>query len=148
MATTSAAHSPMETEAHAEHEEPNYIAVFIYLTVLTGIELLVYSLALPKPVLVGMLVALALAKAVLVAMYFMHLAVERKGLWIIAGVPLVILLWGYLMIRPDPSARSWAHTPENQAVGHHEGAEGAAPAASEAQPASPGDTSQSAPAQP
>lgn len=151
MATTSAAHAPMGTEAHAEpHEEPNYIAVFIYLTVLTGAELLVYSLALPKPVLVGILVAMALAKAVLVAMYFMHLSFERKGLWIIAATPMVILLWGYLMIRPDPSARSWAHTPENQVVGHHEGAEGsegAAPAASEA-PASSGDTSQAAPSQP
>ncbi len=149
MATTSAAHAPVGPEVQVEHEEPNYIAVFIYLTVLTGAELGVYALGLPHPVMVGALVALALAKAVLVAMYFMHLAIERKGLWVIAGVPLVILLWGYLMIRPDPSARSWAHTPENQVVGHHEGeaAEGA-PAAAEAQPASSSDASQPAPSQP
>lgn len=157
MATTTAAHAPAGTEVAAEHEEPNYIAVFIYLTILTGVELLVYSLALPKPVIVGMLVALALAKAVLVAMYFMHLAIERKGLWIVAGVPLVILLWGYLMIRVDPGARSWAHNPENQVVGHHEGAPDAGGLQSpslregesaEAPPPSGGDASQSAPAQP
>ncbi len=157
MATTSAAHAPAGAELHGEHEEPNYIAVFIYLTVLTGLELLVYSMGLPKPVMVGMLVALALAKAVLVAMYFMHLAIERKGLWVIAATPLVILLWGYLMIRPDPGARSWAHTEENQVVGHHEGAPDAGGLQSpslrqgesaEAPPASGGDASQSAPAQP
>ena len=119
-----------------EHEEPNYIAVFIYLAVLTAAELGVYSAGFPKPVMIGLLVALALAKAVLVAMYFMHLAMERKGLWIIAATPLVIVAFCYFMLRPDLSARSWAHTPESQVVGHHEGAaEGAAPQA-EAAPAS------------
>ncbi len=81
-----------------------------------------------------MLVALALAKAVLVAMYFMHLAMERKGLWIIAAIPLVIVSFCYLMVRPDLSARSWAHDKEDLVIGHHEGAEAAAPA--QAAPAS------------
>jgi hypothetical protein len=81
-------------------------------------------------------------------MYFMHLAIERKGLWIIAGIPLLIVAFGYLMIRPDLSARNWAHTEANQAVGHHEGeqAAAAAPSAPEGQPAS--GEAQSAPAQP
>ena len=60
------------------------LAVFIYLTLLTAAELGVYGLGLPKTVMVGALVALALAKAALVAMFFMHLAMERKGLWIVA----------------------------------------------------------------
>ena len=63
----------------AEHSGPNYIAVFIYLSVLTAIELGVYAMGLPQVAKVGLLVALAWAKAVLVAMYFMHLAMERKG---------------------------------------------------------------------
>ena len=123
MAETATAHAPGAVE---HHEGPNYIAVFIYLTVLTAAELGVYAMSLPKPVMIGSLVALALAKATLVAMYFMHLAVERKGLWIVAGTPLVIIAFCYFMLRPDLSRRSYASHPENVVIGHTEGAEGAA----------------------
>jgi cytochrome c oxidase subunit 4 len=119
MAETAAAHAP----GAVEHEGPSYIAVFIYLTILTAAELGVYAMGLPKTVMVGALVALALAKATLVAMYFMHLAIERKGLWIVAATPLVIIAFCYLMLRPDLSRRSWASHQENVVVGHHEGAE-------------------------
>ncbi|HUO04112.1 MAG TPA: cytochrome C oxidase subunit IV family protein [Candidatus Binataceae bacterium] len=104
-------------DAGAAHEEPNYIAVFIYLAILTGAELGVYALGFPTPIKIGLLVALAMAKAVLVALYFMHLAVENKTLWVIAGTPLVIVTFAYFMLCPDLSHRAWAHTPENQTVG-------------------------------
>jgi cytochrome c oxidase subunit 4 len=125
MATEAAAH-----EAHEVHAEPNYIAIFIYLAVLTGVELLVYAMGFTMVLKVGLLVALALAKAVLVAMYFMHLSFERRALWIIAGIPMVLVAFCYMMLRPDLSARAWtrSHHPEEQ-IGVHEGAEGAAPAA-------------------
>ena len=135
MATEAAAH-----EAHEVHAEPNYIAIFIYLAVLTGVELLVYAMGFSTVIKVGLLVALALAKAVLVAMYFMHLSFERRGLWIIAGIPMVLVFFCYMMLRPDLSARAWtrSHHAEEQ-VGVHEGAEGAAPAAPapDAAPAQP-----------
>jgi cytochrome c oxidase subunit IV len=119
-----------EAAAHEAHAEPNYIAIFIYLAVLTGVELLVYAMGFTTVLKIGLLVALALAKAVLVAMYFMHLSFERRGLWIIAGIPMVLVAFCYLMLRPDLSARAWtrSHHPEEQ-IGVHEGAEGAAPAA-------------------
>ncbi len=75
-----------------------------------------YGLGLPKTILVGSLVALALAKATLVAMFFMHLAMERKGLWIIAVIPLIIIGFCYLMLRPDLSRRTWAHTDETSSL--------------------------------
>ncbi|HXN87275.1 MAG TPA: cytochrome C oxidase subunit IV family protein [Candidatus Binataceae bacterium] len=103
-----------------EHHPTNYIAVFIYLTLLTAAELGVYGLGLPRTIMIGSLVALALAKATLVAMYFMHLAMERKGLWIVAVTPLVIIAFCYFMLRPDLSARSWAAHDENVAIGHRE----------------------------
>jgi cytochrome c oxidase subunit 4 len=111
-----------EVAAHAshgavEHEGPSYVAVFVYLTLLTAAELGVYGLGLPKPITVGALVALALAKAALVAMFFMHLAIERKGLWIVAATPLVIVGFCYFMLRPDLSRRTWAHTQEDVVVG-------------------------------
>lgn len=72
-----------------DHTEPNYIAIFIYLAILTGVELAVYAIGLPQVAKVGLLIALAFAKAVLVAMYFMHLAMERRALAIIAIAPIL-----------------------------------------------------------
>jgi cytochrome c oxidase subunit IV len=93
---------------HAEvHEEPNYIAVFIYLAVLTGVELLVYAMGLPQVAKVGLLVALAFAKAVLVAMYFMHLAIERRVLAIIAITPIILVTFLCFMLLPDLTTRMW-----------------------------------------
>jgi len=145
MAETAAAHAPHGAVEH--HEGPSYIAVFVYLSLLTAAELGIYGLGLPKTVMIGALVALALAKATLVAMYFMHLAVERKGLWVVAVVPLVIVAFCYLMLRPDLSRRSWASHPENVVIGHQEGAEGGAEQARQAAPAEGGSAGgESAPA--
>jgi len=118
MAETAAAHATHG--AVEQHEEPNYVAVFIYLALLTAAELGVYGLGLPRTVMIGALVALALAKAALVAMFFMHLAMERKGLWVVAVTPLVIVAFCYFMLRPDLSRRSWAHTEEHVIVGTRE----------------------------
>src|ERR1700674_3445926 len=75
--TTQAAISGHE----AEHTGPNYIAVFIYLSVLTAIELGVYAMGLPQVAKVGLLIALAWAKAVLEAMCFMHLRDLTTRMW-------------------------------------------------------------------
>jgi cytochrome c oxidase subunit 4 len=91
----------------ADHAEPNYIAIFIYLSVLTGVELLVYGMGLPQVAKVGLLIALAFAKAVLVAMYFMHLAVERKTLAVIAIIPIILVTFLCFMLLPDLTTRLW-----------------------------------------
>jgi len=90
-----------------EHEDPNYIAIFIYLAVLTAVELVVYAVGLPQVAKVGLLVALAFAKAVLVAMYFMHLAIERKVLAIIAIIPIILVTFLCFMLLPDLTTRMW-----------------------------------------
>jgi caa(3)-type oxidase subunit IV len=92
---------------HEEHHPTNYIAVFVYLTILTGIELVVYAMSLPQVLRVGLLIALAWAKAVIVAMYFMHLAMERRGLWIIAITPMVLVTFLTFMLLPDLTTRMW-----------------------------------------
>jgi cytochrome c oxidase subunit 4 len=132
MADTAATHAPHGAVEH--HDQPSYIAVFIYLTLLTGAELGLYKLPVPRTMMIGGLVALALAKATLVAMYFMHLAMERKGLWIVAVTPLVIIAFCYLMLRPDLSRRAYASHPENVVIGNPEGAEGNAPPPPAVQP--------------
>jgi cytochrome c oxidase subunit 4 len=82
----------METTAHVR---PNYIAIWGWLAALTVLEVGVAFIShLPKLTLVLILIALAIWKAVLVAMYFMHLKFERWRLRtvFIIPLPLAVLL--------------------------------------------------------
>ena len=81
----------MTTEEHAEHATPNYMAIFWWLLGLTIAE--IAWAIIPhhsELVLAGGIVALAIVKAVLVALYFMHLKFERKSLGIIVGSTLIL----------------------------------------------------------
>ncbi len=73
----------------SKHAHPNYIAIFVALTVLTIIELGVTFVAhFGKTFVISFLMVMAIWKAVLVAMYFMHLKFETKKLRILAVAPL------------------------------------------------------------
>lgn len=76
----------MEQVAHGRH--PNYIGVFIGLAVLTAVELTVAFLPWTKRTIILLLVFLALWKALMVALYFMHLRFESNRLRILAIAPL------------------------------------------------------------
>lgn len=78
----------------AKHAHPNYIGIFIFLAVLTAVELGVAFLPWPKMVLILLLIFLAVWKAVLVALYYMHLRYEptRLRLLAIAPLPLAVIL--------------------------------------------------------
>ncbi len=81
--------------ATVEHKHPNYIAIWLYLAALTGVELVVALLHfLPRHWLIGALVFLAIWKAGLVALYFMHLKFEPKRLviMILAPLPLAVIM--------------------------------------------------------
>ena len=60
------------------HAHPNYLAVWVYLLVLTVVELGVAFLPWSKQVLLLTLLAMAIWKALLVALFFMHLTWERN----------------------------------------------------------------------
>jgi cytochrome c oxidase subunit IV len=109
-------------------EETSYIAIFVYLSVLTAAELAVYAW-FPGAVKISFLVALAWAKAALVAMYFMHLRFERRTLAIIAFIPVVLVTFLTFMLLPDLTARLWAHDDAHQQV--------AAPAGESSPPVTP-----------
>jgi cytochrome c oxidase subunit 4 len=100
-------------EAHA-HKAPNYMAIFWWLAVLTVLEVGAYFM--PPPSKWFILVALALAKAALVAMYFMHLRFETRTLGWIALTPLAIATLLVLVLLPD-----------NRAVDHKTAEKAAAP---------------------
>lgn len=86
------------------HQRPSYMWIWVWLAVLTAAELYIavsVSEQLPKVVL---LVGLALSKAILVALYFMHLRFERTTLMVIAATPLIICTFLVFMLMPDQGA--------------------------------------------
>jgi cytochrome c oxidase subunit 4 len=87
--------------ASTTHTHPNYMGIFWVLLVLTVVEVALTFLGLPKLLLGSLLVILAVWKAALVAMYFMHLKFERRTLAMIAVVPFILCLFLILMLLPD-----------------------------------------------
>ena len=77
-----------------DHAHPRYILIWVILLVLTLAEVGYAFLDLPKLMLAVGLVIMAVWKAVLVAMYYMHLRYEPRRMWILAvsPIPLAILL--------------------------------------------------------
>lgn len=83
-------------EAHAEgHEHPRYMLVWLWLAILTAAEVaVVWFTALPKSWVVIALIIMAVWKALLVALYFMHLRFEPLRVAVLASspLPLAVLL--------------------------------------------------------
>ena len=75
------------TEAH---RPPNYIAIFWMLLILTLIEVGVAYMPIAKAPQVATLIVLAIMKALLVALFFMHLKFDRRLLAVVAVVPLAL----------------------------------------------------------
>jgi cytochrome c oxidase subunit IV len=80
---------------------PNYMAIFYFLLVLTVVEIGFTFLPLSKFAIGVLLVAAAVSKAALVALYFMHLRFEVKTLSLIAFTPMVICVFLVFMLLPD-----------------------------------------------
>ena len=82
----------MEADGHNDtHPIPNYMAIFWWLLGLTILE--VAWAIIPhhsELVLASGIVGLAIIKAVLVALYFMHLKFERKTLGILFASTLIL----------------------------------------------------------
>jgi cytochrome c oxidase subunit 4 len=74
-----------------QHKHPNYMAIFWWLFGLTVVEVgFSVSFHLPRPVMILGLVTFAVIKAVLVALFFMHLKFERRSLGLIFGSTLIL----------------------------------------------------------
>jgi cytochrome c oxidase subunit 4 len=80
-----------EDEERRVHVQPNYMAIFWWLFGLTVLEVC-YSVFThpPKVALMTVLVGLAVIKATMVALFFMHLKFERKSLGIIFASTLIL----------------------------------------------------------
>jgi len=85
------------------HKQPNYIAIFWWLLALTIIEVAVIFMPLARVLIAILLVGLALSKASLVAMYFMHLKFELRTLGLIAVTPILLCVLLVFALLPDLS---------------------------------------------
>lgn len=94
------------TESAAKgHAHPNYWAIWGWLFVLTIAEVAVAVIPVgpsyPHGAKALLLVVMALTKATLVALYFMHLRFERRTLGLIAMTPLFLCVFLLFMLLPD-----------------------------------------------
>ena len=84
-----------------EHKGPSYMSIFWLLAILTAAEVGVTFTHLAPIPMGALLVGMAVGKAVLVALYFMHLKFEKTTLSLIALTPMVICVFLTLMLYPD-----------------------------------------------
>jgi caa(3)-type oxidase subunit IV len=71
------------------HSKKEYIVVMVVLAVLTLIEVGLAKMGIDATVKRGGLIALALAKMAIVALFYMHLKSETKSLKLTVGLPLI-----------------------------------------------------------
>jgi len=92
------------TDAEIASEERRYIQIFVWLGLLTALEIGVTYMPLGKIAIGAMLVLLACTKAALVGLYYMHLVHEKRTLTWIAVTPAIICVFLILMLLPDLGA--------------------------------------------
>jgi caa(3)-type oxidase subunit IV len=87
--------------ASTAHSTSQYVKIFYILLVLTVVEVGIVYMGLPKMLLAGLLIILAVWKAALVALHFMHLKFEKTTLMMIALSPFILCVFLILMLLPD-----------------------------------------------
>jgi cytochrome c oxidase subunit 4 len=92
-ADTHATPAPSTHEpTHHRISNRTYLIVFAWLAAFTAIEVLVAAVALPEIVKVIVLVALAVVKAALVVLFYMHLRYDSKWYWLTLLVPVAFVI--------------------------------------------------------
>jgi caa(3)-type oxidase subunit IV len=84
-----------------ERVHPNYVAVWLWLVGLLIASVGVTTLPIPTGVALLLIFAMAVVKAVLVALNYMHLKFEHLLICAMAIVPLVIFLILWVVLYPD-----------------------------------------------
>jgi cytochrome c oxidase subunit IV len=103
------------------HQGPRYGSIWVWLAVLTVVEVLVAAYIVEQLPKVILLVGLALTKAALVALYFMHLRFEKGILMLIAFTPLIICSFLVFMLMPDLGAVEHKSEVRSEQTGGHSG---------------------------
>ncbi len=83
------------------HDRAKYLKVWFWLTVLTAVEVFVATAPWPRPAVYSALGGMAAAKALLVAMYFMHLRYESRWLGLAALFPVILSITALVLVVTD-----------------------------------------------
>ncbi len=86
--------------AAGEAHGPSNVIIWVYLVVLAILSVFVSSV-FPAPADTIAVFALAIAKAVLVLLYFMHLRVEKIFIHSLFFIPLLLVVVLYVGLMPD-----------------------------------------------
>ena len=87
--------------SNAEHDRPNYVAVWAWLLLLLALSLAAVYLPFSQATTVLVIFVIAGAKAFLVASNFMHLKFEQRLIRIVAIAPVVLFVILTLGLLPD-----------------------------------------------
>ena len=91
--------------AATAHKQPNYARVFWSLFFLTILEIITANLPLAKSIVVVALVFLAIIKALLVALFYMHLKFEKYLIYVIVTFPLFLAVILTVMVLLDQAPK-------------------------------------------
>ena len=78
-----------------------YLAIYGWLIGLPVLEVGVVMAGWPRVAIVTILIATALSKALLIALYFMHLKFDRPLVWLLPGIPVALGIIFVLALFPD-----------------------------------------------
>ncbi len=84
-----------------ERAHPNYVAIWIWLVVLMIAGVLASHLPFGKSAVIFVIFLIATVKALLVALYYMHLKFERGVIYAMAIVPVVLVVILTFLLLPD-----------------------------------------------
>jgi cytochrome c oxidase subunit IV len=81
--------------AHAHPSPAKYVGIAVLLAIITGIEVAIYYINMPDPLMVAFLLVLAILKFSLVAAFFMHLKFDSPMLRrvFVAGIILAAVVY-------------------------------------------------------
>src|SRR3954469_21075755 len=100
----------MTTHAEGEHEHFSgsnklFISVWVWLLLLTGVEVFLGYIQIPIHLMLTILIGLSIVKAALIVAYFMHLRFERLSL-VLTLVPMLVICICLLFVAYPDSFRS------------------------------------------
>lgn len=89
------------TDREQTHHHPNYVAVWVWLVLLVIMSVLISSMPVAHSMALLLVFEVAVIKALLVAVYFMHLKFERPFIYSLVIVPLVFFAILVFVLFPD-----------------------------------------------
>lgn len=105
----------MSHDAHASHDghdthHVNYLAIFFVLCICTALSVAFDVLHMSKPVTIVLVLAVAIAKASCVMMFFMHLKFEGNWKFVLLAPTTILAIGLPLALFPDVGASYYTST--------------------------------------